>query len=141
MLQLNLHPSRYFLMLILLIHISAVLVILALSLKWWAVILIEALILASFVHAVQKYILRKSNETIVVIEINEQLVTLISRAGEKIPAVLMRESSSNAFLVTLNFKLLNRTKAKKITVFIFSDSVVKSDFRRLRARLKTWKFK
>lgn len=135
--QLNLHPSRYFLMLILLVHIVAALLIISLPIKWWAIIVIEALLAASFVHMIQKHILRKTPKTIIAIWLDEKDWVLLTRAGDKLPAKLLRDTTSSSFLVTLNFRIANN---KRQSVMIFPDSVDAASFKRLRRILKTWNF-
>lgn len=132
--QLNLYPSRYFLAFILLCHVSAMLVILALPLQWWVIIIVEVLLAANFVHMIQKYILRKSNKTIVCLWLEQPQWVLMDRAGNKMIGSLLKDSTSSPVLVVLNFKLNN---GKRKSVVIFSDSIDKPSFSKLRRYLKT----
>lgn len=138
--RLDLHPSRYFLALIMLSHVTAMVIILALPLQWWAMVIIEALLAGSFVHMVKKYITRISDKIIVALwkeEGRNQNWMLMTRIGDKYSGVLLKDSSSSALLVVLNFKIAN---GKRQSILVFPDSVDKSSFRRLRVYLKTGKF-
>lgn len=110
------------------------LVILALPIHWWAMIIVESLLAGSFVHMVQKYITRKADKSIVAVWLQEPNWILLDRAGTKLVATLLKDSTSSSILVVLNFKLQND---KRQSVLIFSDSVDKLSFSKLRRYLKT----
>jgi len=132
--QLNLYPSKYFLAFILLCHISGMLVILTLSFQWWLMSIVELLLIANFIYMIQKHVIRRSSKTIICLWTEESQWILMDRAGNKQIAKLLKNSTSSPILVVLNFKLANR---KQKNVIIFSDSVDKLSFNRLRRYLKT----
>jgi hypothetical protein len=135
--QLNLHPSRYFLTLILLAHIAAIIVTMTLAIKWWIIVLLEALIVGNFSYMFQRYIMRKFNKSILALWQEGTHWTLLSRDGSKLPAILLPDSTVTNFLVILSFRLENN---KRHSVLVFSDSIDKLSFKRLKKCLKTWKF-
>jgi hypothetical protein len=135
--QLDIHPSRYFLAFILLTYFGAMLLLLALPLHWWAMLLIEVCLVGSFIHSTRKYIMRRLPETVIKVWVNEHKTWFILRRdGQTLEVKLMNDSMSSQLFVILNFKGLSGTeKGKKFSVVIFSDSVELSAFRRLRAWL------
>ncbi len=136
MLQFNLHPSRYLFMLILLLHFLIVFLVLNLPLQWWAIIVIDCLVLASFVYMYHTYISRKATDTIVFLRIDkDKRWTAQDRAGTVYKAILQPDSICTRFIVILYFRL---SSGKKTTVLIFPDSVDRISFRRLRVILNTW---
>jgi hypothetical protein len=138
-LQLNLHPSRYLLAFILLTHIGAMLLLLALPLQWWAMLLIECCLIGSFIYSVKKHIVRTDPKTIVKVWVDENNKWYcLQRDGETLEAKLRGDSVSSQPVVILNFDLnvLDKNQkptTKKTTVLVFPDSVTKPEYRRLKA--------
>jgi hypothetical protein len=91
--QLNIHPSRYLLAFILLTHIGAMLLLLALPLQWWAMLLIEICLIGSFIYNVRYYVIRQMPSTIIKVWPDETKVWhLLRRDGEILIAKLMSDS-------------------------------------------------
>lgn len=134
MMQLDLHPSKYFLTIILFAHAAAMLIILSLPIAWWAMIIIAALLAASFVHMVKKHISRQFPGAIIAVWLESQNWILLTRKGEKLIATLLPDSTSSSLAVVLNFKL---ESGKRKSVIVFCDSITKANFRQLRKYLKT----
>ncbi len=139
LMQLDIHPSRYLLALILLVHIAASLCVLALPLQWWAMLLIDICLLGSFIYNYQKYVARRNKQTIVKVWIDEkQTWQALLRGGEVLTVKLLGDSISSKMLVILNFQVMaGPQKNKKYSVIIFPDSVTKISFRRLKAWLNS----
>ncbi len=134
MMQLDLHPSKYFLTIILFAHAAAMLIILSLPIAWWAMVLIAALLAASFVHMTKKHVSRRLPQAIISLWVESQNWILLTRSGEKLIATLLPDSTSSSLAVVLNFKLKN---GKRQSVLVFCDSIDKNSFRQLRKYLKT----
>jgi hypothetical protein len=136
-LQVNIHPSRYFLGFILLTHMGAMLLLLALPVQWWALLLIEVCLIASFVHSVKKHIVRSNPNTIVKVWVDDQNKWFcLQRKGETLAVTLKGDSVASGWLVILNLETMvpdAKSKTKKVTVLVFPDSVTKTEYRRLKA--------
>ena len=136
MLQLELHPSRYLLSLLLLIHAGAILLLLPLSIPWWVKLLGVILLLVNFCVSVRQYVARRSQQAIIKASVNEQgqwFVTL--RQGNTHPAKLLPHSYCSQWCVILRLTVQLENKAKRRAIVIMPDSVSASVFRRLRSYL------
>lgn len=134
MLQLDLHPSRYLLGVLLLSHIIVMLVLLHLPIKWWAIILVECCIVGSFIHSVRRYISRHSLTSVIKVWCDQYgQWHLLNRANQQQRVNLLGDSINSSYLVLLNFRSIE--DKKKQSVLIFKDAVSPSDFRRLRRLL------
>tara|TARA_R110000868_G_scaffold84822_6_gene238934 strand:- start:4617 stop:5042 length:426 start_codon:yes stop_codon:yes gene_type:complete len=138
MLQLDIHPSRYLLAIILLTHIAVMLLLLHLPIQWWAIILIECCIVGSFIHSIRYYIVRRFDAAVTKVwcDSHNQWF-LLTRSGEEIKVKLLGDSVSSNFLILLNVRIVKNNKRQSI--LIFNDAVKKSDFRRMRSWLTTHK--
>jgi hypothetical protein len=137
--ELDLHPSRYFLAFIFLTHVGAMLFLLALPLQAWAMLLIEVFLVASFAYSVYKYIVRTAPTTIIKLWVDEQKRWYGLQRNETVLSLQLKgDSVCSQWLVILNFNVIISDRHagvhnKKISAVIFPDSVTKTEFRRLKA--------
>ena len=129
-----LKPSYLLAVLLSLIHLGAVIIIIALSFPWFFILPLIILISISLVKNLYRYALRLSTNAIVEVwrkDNNEWI--LRTKQGEVIGAHLQENSYRSLYLVVLNFKRVDTDK--KISVVILPDVLAKTAFRRLRAQL------
>lgn len=132
--QFILHPSRYFMGLLLLIHIGAMLLVITLPLKWWAYLLIALILFVSLIYHIQKYIYYRYAKAIkILVANNGKIWTLIQRNGDASTAVLQGDSVITRHLLILNFKVsLAKDRHIKRSVIVFNDALSAPVFRQLR---------
>lgn len=135
LIQLNFYPSRHLLAFILLLHLGAMTLLLALPLPVKAMLLIEILLAANFIYSVRRYVVRNALDTIIKVCLDENKVWQLSRRdGKTLSAKLMGDSLCSNMLVILNFRLLGDTPRRtKYSVLVLPDSVDPVSYRRLRA--------
>lgn len=132
--QFILQPSRYFMWLLLLIHIGAMLLILSLPLKWWANLLIALILLVSLIYHIEKHVYHRLAKAIKSLTyVNKEGWRLTQRNGVQLSATLLGDSVITRHLLILNFKiqLQNKTVGKR-SIVIFNDSMDEIGFRQLR---------
>lgn len=128
-----LHPSRYFMGLLLLIHIGAMLLVVTLPLKWWAYLLIALVLFASLIYQIQKHIYYRYAKSIKGLIVNNKTWTLIQRNGNTLTGILQGDSVITRYLLILNFKVsLEKDQYAKRSVVIFNDALSVPAFRQLR---------
>ena len=132
--QFILQPSRYFMWLLLLIHMGAMLIILSLPLTWWANLLIALVLLASLIYHIQRHVYHRLKKAIKSLTyVNKEGWCLIQRNGVQLNAVLLGDSIVTRHLLILNFKIQSENKiATKRSIIVFNDSMEQVTFRHLR---------
>ncbi len=132
--QFILHPSRYFMGLLLLLHIGAMLLVITLPLKWWAYLLIALILFVSLIYQIQKHIYYRYAKSIKGLIANKgKNWTLIQRNQKSLTGILQGDSVITRHLLILNFKVsLEKDHYVKRSVIIFNDALSVSAFRQLR---------
>lgn len=130
-----LHPSRYFLIFLLLCHLGAVAAITVLPLPIWGILLLTTLLAANLVYDIRRHIVRKSPQTPLKLWLDEKDQWFLSRRDKLvIPVSLLGDSFCSAFVIILNFKPIPEDKKpRRISVVIFPDSVDPASYRELKA--------
>jgi len=130
----TLHPSRYFMGILLLLHMGAMLLILTLPLTWWAYLLIAIVLLSSLIYHIEKYVYYRMAKAIKSIaNIEGKIWTLTQRNGETINGILQGDSVVTRYLLILNFKIQAENKMYiRRSVVVFNDTMDAPVFRRLR---------
>ncbi len=132
--QFTLQPSRYFMWLLLLIHMGTMLLIISLPLKWWAEVLIALVLLASLAYYIEKHVCHRLAKAIKSLTyLDKHVWCLTQRNGAKLNAILLGDSVVTSHLLILNFKIQLPSKiGGKRSVIVFNDSMNRIAFRQLR---------
>jgi hypothetical protein len=126
-LDLLLRPSRYLMGGLLLLHIAALMVVLALALQWWAIVSIAIILSVSLMVNIQKYVgFQFKNSIHQLSTLNGTQWTLTQKNQQVIEASIMGDSVVTSYLLILNFVAKNK---KKYSVIILRDMVSAQEFR------------
>jgi hypothetical protein len=118
---------------LLLTHLVALLLVMTLSLQWWAQGLIALIVLSSLVYAIKKQVYYKTGKAIREFRTdNGKHWYLTECSGAELTATLMGDSLVTMGLLVLNFRLDNKSKR---SVVIFKDALDTAEFRQLRVIL------
>lgn len=129
-----LHPSRYFMGLLLLIHIGAMLLVITLPLKWWAYLLIAIVLFVSLIYHIQKHVYYHFAKSIKgLTNVEPKIWHLTQRNGEMLNAILQGDSVITRHFLILNFKVPQKKNAYlKRSIVVFNDAMGATAFRQLR---------
>jgi len=129
-----LNPSYYFALLLLLLHVGAVLILLALQLPWLMTVLLGILCGMSLANTMQRYAMLANPQAIIGFWQDKAGEWFLQEKRGKIhSAQLLGNSFCSRYLVLLNFKLAE--KRRKRPVIILADSLSHSMFRQLQVQL------
>lgn len=133
-LSIELRPSRYLAAFLLLTHGGVILMVLFLSIAWWAQWIVSLSMVISFWILIRCYVTRQSRWSVLKMRLeSDGSWHLKMRSGEELKASLKGDSFSAEKLLILNFRLEN--SKKPISVIIFNDALDKKTFQALRVWL------
>ena len=133
--HLELQSSKIFAAILIFIYGGALICLNLSSLSIWLKIILTLFIIVTFLISLNKLILFKSAESIMIIKADKKNQwNLINRSGEFFSAKLCGNSICTRWLVILNFRVHEVNKI--LSLLIFPDSIDAEDFRRLRAYLR-----
>ena len=132
--QFILYPSRYFMGMLLLLHVAAMTAILTLPLSWWAYLLIAVVLMCSLYYYITKYIYFKFRFSIKQFQyLDNNDWQLKQKNGNVLQATLEGDSVVTSFLCVLNFNIRkDGLFSSKRSIIVFKDSLQNPGFRRLR---------
>ena len=134
-LRIKLYPSGYCMGILLLMHIGALVILLALPLQWWAQLAIAIILGASLTQAVRKHVAYRDAKAIRFFWTEDGKRWLLKQKDETVlTGEVMGDSVVTNYLVIINFKLMDK---KHRSIVIFKDGILPSDFRRLKVLLRT----
>lgn len=134
-LRLDLRPSLLLSLLVAAMHIVALASVWLLSLPSWLSVLASILLVYSAWHNIAHHALRRRANSIVALLWDEHdQWHLLTRAGERLQAMLSADSFVHPKLVVLNYKLPGRWRGR--SVVIPADAMALQPLRQLRVRLK-----
>ena len=132
--QFILYPSRYFMGMLLLLHVAAMTAILTLPLQWWAYLLISVVLMCSLYYYIRKYVYLTFKTSIKQFDhLGGNQWQLKQKNGDVLQATLEGDSVATSFLCVLNFKIRKESRfSRKRSIVIFKDSLGASLFRKVR---------
>ena len=135
----SLKSSHYFLWFIMLLHVLALVAILISTFSVLTQLMLVLLLLLSFYYSGYQVVLQKSKKAIVHIVYDQNLEEwiLTFKNNQQDNYLLLNTSVVTGLIMVLNFRHVNKYQFRN--VIVFSDSLDKESFRRLRIFLFTKK--
>lgn len=115
-------------MLMLLLHVSALAILLHLPLQWWAKLAIAAVMLASLWWSIYKHGTRRYAKAVVALKCEQGKWQILLRNGQWLAATLEKDSVITRFICALHFRVVRKT----VKVALFKDSVSSASWRDLQ---------
>ena len=134
----RLKPSYYLAVLLFILHGGALACLWILAWPWWTKLLLALACLMSFVTLFRQHVLLNNPSSVV--EFWQQSGghwQLRDNLAELKTVKLANNSICTRYFVLLNFNCLNKQRAPRVSVLVFSDSLPDHDFRRLRRQLRS----
>ncbi len=134
-LYLELHPSRIFAAVLLVVHGGAAVCALIVSLPWLVRVLFVGFILFSLRHTIFRWALIRHNKAVTALlwdDLGEW--TLFSKNGKQMAVRLEPGSFVSPWWVVLDFSAIDAPG--RYSAVLFPDSLDRESFRRLRVRLR-----
>lgn len=117
-------------------HVSALLLILLLTMPVWLQLLLSVFILLSLIHTRNTHILRSNNSAITAAEWDgEEEWLLFTGKGKRCRARLLGSSYVQPWLMVLNFMCLGK-EGGRASLILMPDALDADSQRRLRVRLR-----
>jgi hypothetical protein len=129
-LHFELRPSRYWMGLLLLLHLGALVIVLILPLQWWAVLAISLILTISLIYHIEKSVRYRFKTSIKVIETQDGKNWRLFQCNQQfIDTTIMKDSIVTSYLLILNFQTKFKTRHN---VVLFKDAIDRTDFNKLR---------
>lgn len=131
--EINLQTSKFFFVLLSLLHLCAVFCVIPLGLPILIKIFLVIFVFLSFIYYLKIYIFLNYKSSIIKIGLRKKEFLLYTKSGHILNGTILGNSFISSFLMVLNFRIENKKMIKAVPLFI--DMMPKENWRRLRMKV------